>query len=126
MGSTVLIVEDDADIRDAVTDLLCAAGVRVLATDEGQKALEMMGTWRPAVVLLDLTLAGMSGAEFRRRQQQTPQLSTIPVVVMSGHPDPRLTVDATLQKPFPLEELRAALGRFVPELRQRAGATGTR
>ena len=125
MPSTVLIVEDDADIREAVTELLRAQGVRVLATDEGQKALEMMETWRPAVVLLDLTLAGMNGHEFRRRQQATPQLARIPVVVMSGRPDPRLAVDATLQKPFSLETLVDTLASFVPEL-ERQPATGTR
>lgn len=126
MPSTVLIVEDDADIRDAVSELLRAEGVRVLATDEGQKALEMMAAWRPAVVLLDLTLAGMNGPELHRRQRASPQLASIPVVVMSGQPDPRLAVEATLQKPFSLDDLLAVLRRFVPELRGRPGATGTR
>ncbi|GEJ56475.1 response regulator [Anaeromyxobacter diazotrophicus] len=126
MPSTVLIVEDDADIRDAVSELLRAEGVRVLATDEGQKALEMMAAWRPAVVLLDLTLAGMNGPELHRRQRASPQLASIPVVVMSGQPDPRLAVEATLQKPFSLDDLLAVLRRFVPELRGHPGATGTR
>ncbi|HEX8907909.1 MAG TPA: response regulator [Anaeromyxobacteraceae bacterium] len=125
MPSTVLIVEDDADIRDSVAEALRAEGVRVLATDEGQKALEMMETWRPAVVLLDLTLAGMNGPEFRMRQRQSAQLAAIPVVVMSGRPDPRLTVDATLRKPFSLDALLSTLASFVPELGGR-GATGTR
>lgn len=116
MPSTVLIVEDDADIRDAISEALRAEGVRVLATDEGQKALEMMETWRPAVVLLDLTLAGMNGPEFRARQRQSPGLAKIPVVVMTGRPDPRVPADATLTKPFSLDRLLETVAGFVPEV----------
>lgn len=127
MPSTILIVEDDADVRETVSELLRGAGLRVLATDEGQKALEMMETWRPAVVLLDLSLAGMDGPEFRARQLRSPRLAGIPVVVMSGRrPDPSLGADATLQKPFSVEALQATLAGWVPELRAQPGATGTR
>jgi CheY-like chemotaxis protein len=116
MTSTVLVVEDDADIRDAISEALRAQGVRVLATDEGQKALEMMEAWRPAVVLLDLNLAGMNGPEFRTRQRQTPALAHIPVVIMTGRPDPRVPADATLTKPFSLELLLETVAGYVPEV----------
>jgi CheY-like chemotaxis protein len=127
MPSTLLIVEDDADTRELVAEVLRGAGLRVLATDEGQKALEMMEAWHPAVVLLDLSLAGMDGPEFRARQRQSPRLAGIPVVVMSGRqPDPALGADAVLQKPFTVDALVATLASWIPELRAPPGATGTR
>lgn len=72
---------------------------------------------RPSLILLDLTMPGMSGWEFRRRQRSDPDLAEIPVVVMTAHPEydesvTSLEADGHLQKPVRPEELRGVVERF--------------
>jgi CheY-like chemotaxis protein len=116
MGARVLLVEDDADASEALAGLLAGRGLSVLAADEGRKALELMATWRPAVVLLDVHMPGMGGREFRQRQLDDPRIARIPVVVITGDPEAGLTANRTLQKPFTPDDLLGALAPFLPEL----------
>jgi CheY-like chemotaxis protein len=72
---------------------------------------------KPALILLDLTMPGMNGWDFRREQLRDPALAGIPVVVMTGYEDygdavANLRADGHLQKPVRPEELRGVLGRF--------------
>ena len=117
MRPKVLLVDDDDDLRSLLTDELRRAGVDVLACDEGRKALELMQAWPPAVVLLDLSMAGMDGAAFRREQRRNPVLDRIPVIVITGQPDPAVRADLVLQKPFSPSQLLWAVRRFVPAIR---------
>jgi two-component system, OmpR family, alkaline phosphatase synthesis response regulator PhoP len=80
----VLLIEDDAETRDAMRALLVAAGHRVIASDEGRKALELAAVMRPAVVVLDLVTEGMDGWEFLERRAGVPALSDVPVIVVTG------------------------------------------
>jgi CheY-like chemotaxis protein len=116
----VLVVEDDAQASEALTALLTGRGLSVLAADEGRKALELMATWRPAVVLLDLHMPGMGGREFRERQQADPRIAAIPVVVMTADRAGGVPAHRTLRKPFTADELLSAIAPFVPSAR--AGA----
>ncbi len=119
MGTKVLLVEDDPDERQAIIELLSGRGLDVLAADEGRKALELMEAWRPELVLLDLQMTGMGGREFRAEQKRrSGRLARIPVVVMTGHPDPAIEANATLTKPFTSEDLLGTMARFVPSLRR--------
>src|ERR1700694_5032961 len=116
MGARVLLVEDDADASEALAGVLAGRGLSVLAADEGRKALELMATWRPAVVLLDVHMPGMGGREFRQRQLGDPRIARIPEVVITGDPEAGLTANRTLQKPFTPDDLLGALAQFLPEL----------
>ncbi len=116
MGAKVLLVEDDAEASDAVAELLASKGMSVLSADEGRKALELMATWRPAVVLLDIHMPGMGGREFRRRQLEDPRIARIPVVVITGDREAGVTANRTLHKPFTPDDLLAVLAPFLPEL----------
>jgi CheY-like chemotaxis protein len=117
VGTKVLLVEDDSAAREAITELLSRRGLEVLATDEGRKALELMEAWRPQLVLLDLQMEGMGGREFRMEQMRRGRLARIPVMIMTGHPEPGVEGDATLTKPFTPEDLLGTMARFVPSLR---------
>lgn len=105
----VLVVEDDADVRETLSELLSAAGYDVRAVGDGFAALAEVASRRPHVVLLDLSLPGMNGwsflAELRRRLHE----STPPVVLVSSRPDlpeqaRRLGLEHYLSKPFHLND----------------------
>ncbi len=112
---SVLIIEDDAHTRDAMSELLAGAGLRVIASDEGRKALELAGFTHPALVVLDLAMHGMDGWEFLERRAEVPALAGVPVVVVTASPDEPPRAAAVLRKPVdPVELLatiRSLLGR---------------
>jgi CheY-like chemotaxis protein len=109
----ILVVDDDPAIRDGVAEILRAAGADVSLSDEGRKALELMEVWRPRLVLLDVSMAGMDGRAFREEQARRPELASIPVVVITGSREPQIRGDGLLRKPFSRDELLAATSRFV-------------
>lgn len=83
---SILIVEDDDDIRDTVADLLELEGHQVTSAANGREALAYLhGTSSlPDLILLDLMMPVMSGWEFRCKQRHDPRLASIPVVVLTG------------------------------------------
>ncbi|HJQ84228.1 MAG TPA: response regulator transcription factor [Candidatus Binatia bacterium] len=83
----ILLVEDDPDLREAMTELLESEGYEVDTAAEGQAAFEQMRSSPPDLILLDLMLPVMDGFEFRVRQMQEPRLAAIPVIVFSGGGD---------------------------------------
>jgi CheY-like chemotaxis protein len=83
-GKHVLVVEDDPTGRAALALILSHVGHDVRCAADGEEALEELRVHRPDVVLLDLLLPRVDGWEFRRRQQQDPDLAGVPVVVLSG------------------------------------------
>jgi DNA-binding response OmpR family regulator len=109
-AAPVLLIEDDAATRDAMAALLSGAGLRVISSDEGRKALELAATTRPALVLLDLVTGGMSGWEFLERRREVPALSGVPVVVVTGSStDLPRSAAAILRKPVDPAELLATV-----------------
>ncbi len=123
MGTKILLVEDDADAREAVAEVLIDEGLEVLAVDEGRKALELMEAWRPALVLLDLHMVGMDGRQFRDRQRRRGgRLARIPVVIMTGDPASAPEGELVLAKPFTMEELLATVARFAPRVHRHEAA----
>ena len=83
---TILVVDDDLDIREALGAVLEGAGYRVLLATNGEHALAMLGSGqaRPDLVLLDLMMPVMDGWQFRSRQLQDSRLREIPVVIISA------------------------------------------
>ena len=86
MGNhTILVVDDDADIRDSVAEVLEDAGYRVQQAANGREALDyLQASAYPCIILLDLMMPVMDGPQFRAAQQSKPTLAGIPVVVISA------------------------------------------
>ena len=81
----VLIVEDDADLREMMAQLLTLEGYHIDTAANGREALEYLHEApRPDVILLDLMMPIMDGWEFRRRQQSDPALADVPVIVLTA------------------------------------------
>lgn len=102
--STILVVDDDIDLRDTLCDALELAGHRPIAARDGHEALEhLRGDGTIHIVLLDLMMPNMNGWEFRKAQLADPRLARIPVIVMTAAADlSKSPVDATLVVKKPL------------------------
>jgi len=112
----VLIVEDDADLREMMAQLLSLEGFLAETAPNGRDALQYLERGdRPDVILLDLMMPVMDGWEFRRRQVADPTIATVPVVVLSAV-DPSRAGDlggaAFLKKPLDFDQLLELVRRF--------------
>jgi CheY-like chemotaxis protein len=113
---TVLVVDDDAEVRGFVAMVLRAAGYQVLTAADGAEALECIARQRPDLVLLDLAMPVMDGRQLLRTLRA--RRVNVPLVFMSAGYNARLEAerhgaDGYLGKPFTRAELLAAVGRFV-------------
>ncbi|HZL17033.1 MAG TPA: response regulator [Polyangia bacterium] len=85
--NSLLVVDDDIDMRESLRDVLTEEGYRVTMAADGEEALSLLaGMERPCGVLLDLVMPVMSGNEFYRAMSAVPALADIPVLVLTCHP----------------------------------------
>lgn len=108
----ILVVEDDADTRQLLTDALREDGFDVIASDEGRKAIELASVLKPSLVLLDLAMAGMDGRAFLERRVSVPALARTPVIVITGSDVTGVPADAILRKPVEMKEVIATVKRL--------------
>lgn len=119
----VLVVDDEDDERTLTADVLRSEGYDVVTAANGREALTKLEGSRPVLILLDVYMPDMDGAEFRQAQRRDPDLIAIPTVVMTGRAtEPVLdpAIKCVLVKPFS----RAALLDAV-SLHATAATTGT-
>jgi CheY-like chemotaxis protein len=115
---TILIVEDDFDVRESLSEALRDEGYAVECAVDGEQALEhLRNGGRPGLILLDLMMPRMSGSEFRMLQKVDPQLRHLPVVLLSAdgameEKAKALETDGALRKPIDLEQLLAVIESF--------------
>lgn len=124
-GYTVLVVDDEAPVREAVMDVLSLEGIQVLAAADGQMALDIFSERASEIdlVLLDLSMPGLSGDETLRRMRELD--STVPVILSSGYDKRDLrhrfsTRDLTgfIQKPYTAKRLSDSIWRYLAAFRQ--------
>ena len=116
---TLLLVEDDYDIRTMLVMLLDMEGYRVVRSANGREALgELLGGLHPDLILLDLMMPVMSGWQLLDIMERDPVLAAIPVIVISGdgrsaaqHVADR--VSCFLKKPLDLDELLSKIEEFA-------------
>jgi len=82
--SKILVVEDDPFVSNLLIKNLLSAGYSVINAVDGQKALTMLETERPQVILLDLLLPGLDGFEVLKKIKANPETSKIPVFILSN------------------------------------------
>jgi two-component system, chemotaxis family, chemotaxis protein CheY len=114
MSCRVLVVEDDADLREMMAQILTLEGFEAGTATDGADALTQLQAPgpHPHVILLDLMMPRMDGWAFVDRQAATPAIAAIPVVVVSAAPRDRLRgirAAAVLQKPLNFDELITAV-----------------
>lgn len=116
----VLIVDDDPGVLEVLAMLLSDDGYRVATACNGQEALSYLAHDEPpALILLDIMMPVMDGYAFRAAQRANPDLSAIPVVVLSaGEKSERVTAmqpAGFLKKPFNIAALLALVSKYCGE-----------
>ena len=104
----ILIVDDEPDIRFMMRLILELAGHQVTEAANGTAALDRILEQPPDLVVTDVMMPVMDGAEFMGRLRADPATSGIPILAVTGNPDRAGAADATLTKPFSPNELAAA------------------
>jgi DNA-binding response OmpR family regulator len=122
MSALVLIAEDDANIVVSLTHLLEHHGYTVKVASDGEQALEAVEQWRPALVLLDVMLAGKDGFEVCRAIRSNASLRDTRIVMLTargGSADVEHGLaqgaDAYITKPFSNKDLLAQIRKLVPD-----------
>ena len=120
MAARVLVVEDDEATRGALRALLGDAGYVCDEASDGERAVAAMRDARFDLVLLDLGLPGMSGADLHRQLRRDPRTRFLPIVFLTAHADRQIKLaeleagaEDFITKPYDADELLARVGAAV-------------
>ena len=123
----VLVVEDDPNIVDLIRSNLAVRGFDTLVSSDGSKALSMLETEQPDMVLLDLMLPEVDGFELCRQIRERSPVAIIVVSARGGERDKvtalNMGADDYMTKPFGIEELLARILATLRRTRPAEGAT---
>jgi CheY-like chemotaxis protein len=116
----ILVVEDIPDTRQMMVDLLENLGHVVSQARDGVEGVRVAITDRPDLILLDLMMPTASGDSALSFMRGTPDLSSIPIIVVSAHPDveqiaTQLGANAWLAKPVMYDELRRCINKVLSQ-----------
>jgi len=105
VAKQILVVDDEAYLRDIQVLVLSAAGYAATALETAAEALARLADIRPDLILLDMSLPGMDGREFLRRLRASAPWRLLPVILASGFPADDIAAlaeahTAVLSKPF--------------------------
>jgi DNA-binding response OmpR family regulator len=121
----ILVVDDDALIRDTLATALGDEGYAVRVAPDGRTALSSIGNWRPDLIVLDLMMPVMNGVEFRTAQRSAADTAQIPVIILSAAHEVQsraasLDPAAVFTKPFDLGALLDAIASVLERPQQRS------
>jgi UDP-3-O-[3-hydroxymyristoyl] N-acetylglucosamine deacetylase len=116
--ATVLVVDDEGEIRASLRGVLSDEGLRVLEAEDGRRALTLVRSERPELVLLDVWMPEVDGIELLRSLQEEPDRPQ--VIMISGHGNIETAVQATklgafdfIEKPFSIDALLHVVNRAL-------------
>ena len=123
----VLVVEDSADARQLLRDLLEGLGHHVTDATDGLECVKLALTNRPDLIILDLMMPAASGDSALVFMRGTPQLADIPILVVSAHPDvariaTRSGADDWIAKPVSIDILSQKIKTILAAPRRPSGA----
>ncbi len=119
-SGTILVVDDSAESRELVVDVLTASGYVVLEAEDGAELLERAKRERPALILLDLQLPGMDGFTLARQLKADPETKGIPILAVSAYAMPEHQAralaagcDGYLPKPVNIRDLTETVAHML-------------
>jgi len=121
MSKRILVVQDQADNRRILRDMLGNAGYELIEAESGEEALMAVEAQRPDLILMDIQLPVMDGYEATRRIKSNPRLKAVPIIAVTSY---ALSGDegkaraagcnAYVTKPFSPRALLAKVREFLP------------
>ena len=118
MGDKVLVVDDNPDVRDILSDFLDNEGYEVILATNGEEAIELAETENPQVILLDIKMPGIDGIEVCNRLKANEKTRSIPIIIMTAYADRDVEAfvegaDDFVTKPFSTAELSFRVGSML-------------
>lgn len=120
MPPKILVVDDEALVRNMVCDGLAAAGYPVLTASSGEEALQVVEAERPACILLDIMMPDLDGYDTCAALKSDPKTASIPVLLVSATTNPQVMDLAkkagavgVLRKPVSIDELQRTISHVL-------------
>ena len=120
MSKRILVIEDQADNRQILRDLLASANFEVIEAEDGETGLAAAAKHRPDLILMDIQLPGLDGYEATRRLKADEGLKSIPIIVVTsyalgGDADKARAAgcDAYISKPYSPRQLLAKVREYL-------------
>lgn len=113
MPPRILVIENEPSVADLIDAILTSEGYTVALAHDGAEGLELVLSWRPNLVLLDLMLPLVDGSAVIKRLRSDPATAGLPIIAMSAganirlHSDELQGADGALAKPFDVDALLA-------------------
>jgi DNA-binding NtrC family response regulator len=139
MSAAILIVDDEANLRKTLAEILRARGYSILEADDGTTAVELLRDATPDLIFSDWKMRQMGGEKFLRHLRDEPRLASIPVIVITAFGSSHSAIEAIrlgaydfVTKPFDLDEIvltaeraldHSSLNREVERLRAQGGVS---
>lgn len=118
----VLIIDDDAGIREVLSEGLVLQGFLATCASSGRQGLDLLKNERPDVIILDVMMPGLDGFQVCRTLKESPETSQIPIVFLTARAAPAdvqrglsLGADDYLSKPIDIYELADRLRKVIKE-----------
>lgn len=119
VGESILVVDDEPDLRDALRDLLELEGYEVQCAGDGAEAIEQAQAARPRLIVLDLMMPRMNGYEFIAELERRGLRQEFRILVLAANGNAReqamgLGADGGIAKPFDSGDLLDEIARLIP------------
>jgi DNA-binding response OmpR family regulator len=119
LAHQILVVDDEESVRSLLADFFTPLGYRVITTADGNEALELAAREEPDVILLDVVMPGVDGAEVCKALRASDKTALIPVIMMTGFAGAVIDVsqsapDDLVLKPFMLSDLLKRVRAIIP------------
>src|ERR1700741_562522 len=112
MSATILIIDDEANLRKTLAQILSARGYSVLEADDGASAAKILRDSTPDLIISDWKMPQMGGEELLQHLRGQPRLASIPVIVITAFGSSHSAIEAVrlgaydfVTKPFDLDEI---------------------
>ena len=118
MKKSILVVDDEKDVRDFIVDLLTDEGYAVRQAADGVEAMDMLKDDKPDLILLDLLMPKETGTDLYRKIHRRKEFESVPVIVISGLPGRYVAVSKSVpvfDKPIDEEGLLDEIKKTLSE-----------
>ena len=113
--STILVVDDEPDLRHLLRIFFERAGHEVVVAGQGLAALEAAHRTPPDLVVTDIMMPVMDGVELIRRLRSDPVTARIPILAVTGDPHLASAADTVISKPYRRDQLLAAADALLAQ-----------